>query len=112
MKVCVDANGILLLWLCGKGCDKHPMLLPIGETAEFRIHKDKLPSREWSRMTKCESSVVVSMAPRTNVEQRQSRIGTRCSLAISWLPTWVRFALGLGNWAIPAAGPARPYHRP
>jgi hypothetical protein len=52
--------------------DKHPALLPIGETAEFRIHKDKLLLRVIESNDKEREYVVVSMTPRTNVEQSQS----------------------------------------
>ena len=52
--------------------DKHPMLLPIGETAEFRIHKDKLLLRVRESDDKVREYVVVSMTPRTDVEQSQS----------------------------------------
>jgi len=36
--------------------DKHPALLPIGETAEFRIHKDKLLLRVRNRTARKEST--------------------------------------------------------
>jgi hypothetical protein len=52
--------------------DKHPMLLPIGETAEFRIHKDKRLLRVRESHDKVREYVVVSMTPRTDVEQSQS----------------------------------------
>jgi hypothetical protein len=52
--------------------DKHPALLPIGETAEFRIHKDKLLLRVIESNDKEREYVVVSMTPRTDVEQSQS----------------------------------------
>jgi hypothetical protein len=52
--------------------DKHPMLLPIGETAEFRIHKDKLLLRVRESHDKVREYVVVAMTPRTDVEQSQS----------------------------------------
>lgn len=44
--------------------DKHPALLPIGETAEFRIHKDKLILRVPESDDKEREYVVVSMTPR------------------------------------------------
>ena len=44
--------------------DKHPILLPIGETAQFRVHKDKLILRVPEVDTKEREYVVVSMAPR------------------------------------------------
>ena len=45
--------------------DKHPVLLPIGETAQFRIHKDKLILRvAESGDDKEREYIVVSMTPR------------------------------------------------
>lgn len=45
--------------------DKHPALLPIGETAQFRIHKDKLILRVAEGGDDKEREyVVVSMTPR------------------------------------------------
>ena len=44
--------------------EKHPALLPIGETAEFRINKDKLLLRVAEGDGKEREYVVVSMAPR------------------------------------------------
>jgi hypothetical protein len=45
--------------------DKHPALLPIGETAQFRIHKDKLVLRvPESEDGKEREYIVVSMTPR------------------------------------------------
>ena len=52
--------------------DKHPALLPIGETAAFRIHKDKLLLRVIESDDKEREYVVVSMTPRTDAEQNQS----------------------------------------
>jgi hypothetical protein len=46
--------------------DKHPALLPIGETAEFRIDKDKLILRVPEADGKEREYVVVSMAPRND----------------------------------------------
>ena len=51
--------------------DKHPALLPIGETAEFRIHKDKLLLRVIESDYKEREYQVVSMTPRTDVAQNQ-----------------------------------------
>lgn len=51
--------------------DKHPALLPIGETAEFRIHKDKLVLRVIEFDEKEREYIVVSMTPRTDVAQNQ-----------------------------------------
>jgi hypothetical protein len=45
--------------------DKHPVLLPIGETAQFRIHKDKLILRVAEGADDKEREyIVVSMTPR------------------------------------------------
>ena len=46
--------------------DKHPALLQIGETAEFRIHKDKLVLRMIESEDKEREYVVISMTPRTD----------------------------------------------
>jgi hypothetical protein len=51
--------------------DKHPALLPIGETAEFRIHKDKLILRVIESNDKEREYLVVSMTPRADVAQNQ-----------------------------------------
>ena len=44
--------------------DKHPVLLPIGETAQFRISKDKLILRVPELNDKEHEYVVISMTPR------------------------------------------------
>jgi hypothetical protein len=44
--------------------EKHPALLPIGEAAEFRIHKDKLMMRVLESDGKEREYIVVSMTPR------------------------------------------------
>ena len=44
--------------------DKHPVLLPIGETAQFRITKDKLILRVPELNDKEREYIVVSMTPR------------------------------------------------
>ncbi|HET9805053.1 MAG TPA: hypothetical protein VFP96_17570, partial [Candidatus Acidoferrum sp.] len=44
--------------------DKHPVLLPIGEVAQFRIHKDKLVLRVPELNDKEREYTVVSMTPR------------------------------------------------
>jgi len=44
--------------------DKHPALLPIGETAQFRINKDKLILRVPEFDGKEREYIVVSMTPR------------------------------------------------
>ena len=49
--------------------DKHAVLLPIGETAAFRIHKDKLLLRLVESGDKEREYVVVSMSPRTAAAQ-------------------------------------------
>ena len=52
--------------------DKHPALLPIGETAEFRIHKDKLLLRMIESDDKEREYIVVSMTPRTEASRNQT----------------------------------------
>ncbi len=47
--------------------DKHPVLLPVGETAQFRIHKDKMLLRVPEADSKEREYVVLSMTPRTDV---------------------------------------------
>src|SRR5437016_1859824 len=44
--------------------DKHPALLPIGETAQFRLHKDKLILKVTEGDDKEREYIVVSMTPR------------------------------------------------
>ena len=52
--------------------DKHPQLLPIGETAAFRIHKDKLLLRVVESNDKEREYIVISMTPRTDIAQNQA----------------------------------------
>jgi hypothetical protein len=52
--------------------EKHPALLPIGETAQFRVHKDKLLLRMVESENKEREYVVISMTPRTDSGQNQS----------------------------------------
>jgi len=52
--------------------DKHPTLLPIGETAEFRIHKDKLLLRVAEADGKEREYIVLSMPPRTDVAENRT----------------------------------------
>src|SRR5438105_12078154 len=49
--------------------DKHPVLLPVGETAEFRIHKDKMILRVPEAENKEREYFVVSMTPRNDVAE-------------------------------------------
>ena len=44
--------------------DKHPVLLPIGETAQFRLHKDKMILKVAESDDKEREYIVVSMTPR------------------------------------------------
>jgi hypothetical protein len=46
--------------------DKHPTLLPVGESAEFRIHKDKMLLRVPESDGKEREYIVVSMTPRAD----------------------------------------------
>jgi len=52
--------------------DKHPVLLPIGETAEFRIDKDKLFLRVPEFGDKEHDYSVVSMMPRADAPDTRS----------------------------------------
>ena len=52
--------------------DKHPAILPIGETAEFRVHKDKLLLRVPESDGKEREYIVLSMTPRTDVAENRS----------------------------------------
>ena len=47
--------------------DKHPVLLPVGETAQFRIHKDKLLLRVPEADGKDREYLVLSMTPRPDL---------------------------------------------
>jgi len=47
--------------------DKHPVLLPVGETGQFRIHKDKMLLRVPESDGKEREYIVLSMTPRTDV---------------------------------------------
>jgi hypothetical protein len=53
--------------------EKHPVILPIGETAEFRIDKDKLMLRVPETNDKEREYSVVSITPRTDVQDARSR---------------------------------------
>jgi hypothetical protein len=46
--------------------DKHPALLPVGESAEFRLHKDKMLLRVPETDGKEREYIVVSMTPRAD----------------------------------------------
>src|SRR5260370_32609888 len=47
--------------------DKHPVLLPVGESAQFRIHKDKVLLRVPEADGKEREYLVLSMTPRSDV---------------------------------------------
>jgi len=49
--------------------DKHPVLLQIGETAEFRIHKDKLLLRMVETDDKEREYIVISMTARNEIPE-------------------------------------------
>ena len=55
--------------------DKHPALLPIGETAEFRLHKDKLVMRVPETDGKEREYVVLSMTPRAEMAESRPAPG-------------------------------------
>jgi hypothetical protein len=51
--------------------DKHPVLLPVGETAQFRIHKDKMILRVPESDGKEREYLVISMTQRTEGRDTQ-----------------------------------------
>jgi hypothetical protein len=53
--------------------DKHPALLPIGETAEFRISKDKMILRVPEVNSKEKDYIVVSVTQRAESTQAKDR---------------------------------------
>jgi hypothetical protein len=48
--------------------DKHPALLPVGESAQFRLEKDKMLLRVEDMDNKERQYIVVSMVPRNSPE--------------------------------------------
>ena len=48
--------------------EKHPALLPVGETAQFRIHKDKLLLRVPESDNKEREYMVIAMTPRADAQ--------------------------------------------
>ncbi len=46
--------------------EKHPVLLPVGELAQFRLQKDKMLLRTEDPGSKEREYIVVSMAPRSD----------------------------------------------
>src|SRR6202048_704696 len=53
--------------------EKHPALLPIGETAQFRLHKGELLLRLPETNGKEHQYIVVSMTPRTDVSSPENQ---------------------------------------
>ena len=53
--------------------DKHPALLPIGETAQFRLHKDKLILKVAELDGKEREYTVVSITPREDMQREASK---------------------------------------
>lgn len=51
---------------------KHPVLLPVGDSVEFRIHKDKLYLRNPEGDRKERQYIVVSMQPREDLKDSAS----------------------------------------
>jgi hypothetical protein len=52
--------------------EKHPALLPVGESAQFRIHKDKMLLRVPESDGKEREYIVVSMTPRADASDTQA----------------------------------------
>jgi len=57
--------------------DKHPALLPIGESAQFRLHKDKLLLRVPENDGKEREYIVVSRTPRADGPAATSQSAVR-----------------------------------
>ena len=53
--------------------DKHPVLLPVGETAFFRIHKDKMLLKVPEGDGKEREYFVLSMTPRADAESKTAK---------------------------------------
>ena len=53
--------------------EKHPALLPIGETAQFRLHKDLLMLRVPEADGKEREYIVISMTPRSDAPESVNR---------------------------------------
>jgi hypothetical protein len=53
--------------------DKHPVLLPVGEKAQFRMDKDHMRLRVEDLDSKERDYIVVSMTPRTEASSLESR---------------------------------------
>jgi hypothetical protein len=56
--------------------DKHPALLPVGETAEFRIHKDKMLLHMLESDSKEREYIVVSMTLRADAADTKASAKT------------------------------------
>lgn len=56
--------------------DKHPVLLPIGEKAQFRLDKDKLVLRVEDLDDKDRDYIVVSMTPNTSSDRDDSSVAS------------------------------------
>ncbi len=54
--------------------EKHPVLLPVGEEAEFRIHKDRMRLRILEGDGKEREYFVVSMIPRSDATDAKSAV--------------------------------------
>jgi hypothetical protein len=57
--------------------DKHPVLLPVGEQAQFRLEKDKMILRVEDLDDKDREYIVVSMTPRQDAEEKDTRTTSR-----------------------------------
>ena len=57
--------------------DKHPVLLPVGEQAQFRLEKDKMILRVEDLDDKDREYIVVSMTPRHDVQDSGERTTSR-----------------------------------
>jgi hypothetical protein len=59
--------------------EKHPALLPVGETAQFRLQKDKMLLRVEDMDDKEREYIVVSMVPKDSADTANNSRGQRSS---------------------------------
>jgi hypothetical protein len=57
--------------------DKHPTLLPVGESAEFRLHKDKMLLRVPEADGKEREYIVISITPRDSSDVKSAKADNR-----------------------------------
>jgi hypothetical protein len=61
-----------LIYIVQPKDDKHPALLPVGESAQFRLEKDKMLLRVEDMDSKEREYIVISMVPKKSAETTRS----------------------------------------